>query len=183
MDKATQSMIDNLKKNTGKSLDQWVAIARKSKLEKHGEIVKYLKSEHELTQGYANLVSMAARESAAVFSGGEDLVGAQYKGKEDLRPIYEKISAFAQGLGKDVEVAPKKTSVSLRRKRQFALVQPSTKTRVDLGLKFNDKGHSGRLETSGPFGAMCTHRVQLTDAKQVDKEVLNWIKEAYEEAV
>jgi hypothetical protein len=61
-------------------------------------------------------------------------------------------------------------------------VQPSTKTRIDLGLKFNNKPHVGRLETSGPFGAMCTHRVQLTELKQLDKQVLDWIKEAYDEA-
>lgn len=182
MDKATQTMIDNLKKNTGKSLDQWVAIARKSKLEKHGEILKYLKGEHGLTHGYANLISMAARESAAVFSQEDDLVSAQYKGKESLRPIYDEILKYAQSLGNDVDVSPKKTSVSFRRKRQFALAQPSTKTRIDLGLKFNQKPHAGRLETSGPFGTMCTHRVQLTSVKDFDKEVKAWMKEAYGEA-
>ena len=85
-------------------------------------------------------------------------------------------------LGPDVEVAPKKASVRFRRKRQFALVQPSTKTRIDLGLKFNNKPHAGRLETSGPFGTMCTHRVQLTDIKDFDKDVKSWISEAYHEA-
>lgn len=72
--------------------------------------------------------------------------------------------------------------MSLRRKRQFALVQPSTKTRIDLGLKFNNKPPAGKLEPSGPFGAMCTHRVQLADLKELDKQVLDWIKEAYDEA-
>lgn len=92
--------------------------------------------------------------------------------------LVKKITAF----GKDVEIAPKKTSVSLRVKRQFALIQPSSKTRIDLGLKFNDKPHGQRLQTSGPFGTMCTHRVQITDIKQIDKELLGWIKEAYAEA-
>jgi predicted transport protein len=182
MDQATQTMIENLKKNTGKSLEEWVAIVHRSKLEKHGEIVKFLKSEHEFGHGYANLVAMMAREPQALSSPDKTLVDAQYKGKETLFPIYDAILRYTQTLGKDVEVAPKKTSVSFRRKRQFALVQPSTKTRVDLGLKFDHKPHAGRLETSGPFGAMCTHRVQLTDVKQVDKEVLAWIREAYNEA-
>jgi len=74
------------------------------------------------------------------------------------------------------------TLVSFRRKRQFALVQPTTKKRIDLGLKFNDRPHGDRLGQSGPFGTMCTHRVQLTELSQVDKELLNWIKEAYNEA-
>ncbi len=84
--------------------------------------------------------------------------------------------------GKDVEVAPKKASVSFRVNRQFALVQPSTKTRIDLGLKFNDRPVEGRLEASGPFGTMCTHRVQIADTSQVDAELIALIKAAYEEA-
>jgi hypothetical protein len=39
-----------------------------------------------------------------------------------------------------------------------------------------------RLETSGPFGTMCTHRVQLTELEHVDNELIKWIKEAYEQA-
>jgi predicted transport protein len=109
-------------------------------------------------------------------------VNAQYEKKPDLKPIYDLLLKKITALGKDIEIAPKKTSVSLRVKRQFALIQPSTKTRIDLGLKFNDKAHEGRLETSGPFGSMCTHRVQITDTKQVNKELIGWIKEAYNEA-
>ena len=182
MDQATQTMIENLKRNTGKTLEQWIAIVRKTKLEKHGEIVKHLKEGHNLGHGYANLVAMMAREPDVLSTPDDSLVDAQYKGKESLRPIYDALLKYVQTLGSDVAVAPKKTSVSFRRKRQFALAQPSTKTRIDLGLKFNNKPHAGRLETSGPFGTMCTHRVQLTDVKQVDKEVMNWIREAYHEA-
>ncbi|MEP2650536.1 MAG: DUF5655 domain-containing protein [Paraglaciecola sp.] len=70
-------------------------------------------------------------------------------------------------------VAPKKSAVSYKMKRQFALIKPSTKTWIGLGLKFNDKAHTQRLETSGPFGTMCTHRVQITDVKQIDDELVN----------
>lgn len=159
-----------------------MAVVKKTGLGKHGEIVKYLKEEHGFGHIYANLVALTAREPDVLSKPDDNLVDAQYKGKEDLRPIYEAIRKHALLFGKDVEVAPKKTSVSLRRKRQFALIQPSTKTRIDLGLKFNNKAHAGRLETSGPFGAMCTHLVQLTELKQLDKQVLDWIKEAYDEA-
>ena len=50
-------MIENLQKNTGKSIDEWIKIAQSSKLEKHNAIIKFLKSEHGLTHGYANLVA------------------------------------------------------------------------------------------------------------------------------
>ena len=110
------------------------------------------------------------------------MVSNQYQGKEHLKPIFDLLSAAIAKLGADVEIAPKKAAVSMRVKRQFALIQPTTKKRIDLGLKFNDKAYKGRLETSGPFGSMCTHRVQLTEVEQIDAELLRWIKQAYEEA-
>ena len=171
-----------LLEKTGKSLAQWIAIVRKTKLEKYGDIMKCLKSEHGVTHGYANFITLQARQPDTGAPSGEALVTAQYEKKQDLRPIYDllikKISAF----GKDVEVSPKETSVSLRRKRQFALIKPATKTRIDLGLKFNEKLVEGRLENSGPFGTMCSHRVQIVSIKDVDKELIGWLKEAYQDA-
>lgn len=183
METADKTMIANLEIKFGKSLDQWIKIVKKEKLEKHGDILKFLKENHGFTHGYANLVSMKAREADAGSAESEEqLIVDQYKGKENLKPIYEKLLKEISKLGMDIEIAPKKAAVSFRRKRQFALVQPSTKTRIDLGLKIKDKEQAGRLEGSGPFGTMCTHRIKLADPKEVDKEVLSWIKEAYEGA-
>jgi predicted transport protein len=184
MEKADQTMIDNLKIKFGKSLEEWIKILKKEKLEKHGEILKFLKEKHGFTHGYANLVSMKLRKTdAGSVENQDDLVADQYKGKEQLKPIYDKIIKSISKFGTDIEIAPKKAAVSLRRKRQFALIQPSTKTRIDLGLKIKDKEINGRLENSGPFGIMCTHRVKLSSPNEVDKEVLSWLKEAYEKAV
>jgi predicted transport protein len=183
MESADKTMIANLEIKFGKSLAQWIKIVKKEKLEKHGEILKFLKENHGFTHGYANLVSMKARAADAGSAESEDqLVADQYKGKESLKPIYEKLLKEISKLGKDIEIVPKKAAVSFRRKRQFALIQPSTKTRIDLGLKIKDKKLEGRLEGSGPFGTMCTHRVKLSDPSEIDKEVIGWIKEAYEGA-
>lgn len=175
-------MSDNLLEKTGKTLEQWIDIAKRSKLEKHGEIVKHLKSEHRLTHGYANTVALMAREAHAAAFSEDDLLESQYKGKEHLRPIHDKLVDEIKKLGDDIEFVPKKANVSVRRKNQFALIQPSTKTRMDLGLKIKGKEPIGRLENSGPFGAMCSHRVQLADVKDVDADVQDWLKEAYEGA-
>jgi len=172
----------NIKEKTGKSVSQWITIVKKQNFEKHGEMIKYLKTEHGFTHGYANYVAHKTRGSDAGSHDETDLITNQYKGKEHLKPIYEVILKAVKKFGNDIEVAPKKANVSLRRKKQFALIQPSTKTRMDLGLKIKDKEPAGRLEKSGPFGSMCTHRVQLTDPKDIDAEVLAWIKEAYEGA-
>jgi len=179
-----QSMIANMKEKTGKPLEQWIKIAAKSGEEKHGGIVKHLKSEHGMTHGFANLVAHKTLKSDAGSAGGDDdLVSAQYAGaKADLKPIYDAVIKAAASLGKDIEVSPKKSYVSLRRNKQFALVQPSTKTRVDLGLNMKDEAAKGRLEKSGSFNAMVSHRVRLEKPGDVDKDVKAWLKKAYANA-
>jgi predicted transport protein len=177
------AMIANFPEKTGKPLDAWIKIVAASDVEKHGEIVKFLKTEHGMTHGFANLVAHKAREVPGRIAGGDDLVTAQYAGpKADLKPIYDAIIKALSSFGKDVEVSPKKAYVSLRRSKQFALVQPSTKTRVDLGLNLKDVTPEGRLEASGSFNAMVSHRVRLEKVADVDKDVKAWLKAAYERA-
>ncbi len=175
-------MSDNFIEKTGKSLEEWIRLARTFGTDKHSDIMNRLKTEYGLTHGYANTVALMAREAHAAAQQPDDLVAAQYHDKESLLPIYHKLVAMVQSLGTDVEIAPKKANVSVRRKLQFALIQPTTKTRIDLGLKLRHAAIAGRLESSGPFGTMCTHRIQLTDIAQVDGEVLSFLQEAYHEA-
>lgn len=175
-------MDEGLKENTGKGLAEWIEIVKASGLEKHGEIMKFLKGEHGMTHGYANTVTLKARKADAGSHDADDLVIAQYAKKSYLMPIYEKLLEVITALGSDIEVVPKKANVSCRRKTQFALIQPSTKTRIDLGLKLKGVEPSGRLEDSGPFGAMCTHRIQITEIANVDEDLIDWLKMAYEKA-
>lgn len=180
---AEAAMVANLKEKTGKSLDQWVKIAQASKLEKHGELVKLLKGEHGLGHGYANLVAHKTLKSdaASAAGGGEDLVAAQYAGaKAGLRPIYDKLIAALHKFGGDVELAPKKGYVSLRRSKQFGLIQPSTKDRVDVGINLKGEPPTPRLEASGSFNAMVSHRVRIAGPAEVDAELIGWLKRAYD---
>lgn len=180
MDKALQTMIANMPEKTGKSLEEWFKILKNKSFSKHSEAVKYLKSEHQVTHGFANtIVSLSKDQNAPEV----DLVSEQYKGKEALLPIYEELMASIKTLGNDVKVSPKKGSVSIIRKRQFVLIKPATKSRIDLGFKLKDKPTTERLGNSGPFGTMCTHRVQLTDVRDIDDELKSWIQEAYEKSV
>lgn len=177
------AMIANMKMKTGKTLEQWLVVARKAPDQKHGVITKFLKSEHGLTHGFANLVAHKTLKSDAGSAAATDLVSAQYAGaKADLKPIYDALVKLVNGLGKDVELAPKKAYVSLRRSKQFGLIQPSTKTRVDLGINLKGTPATDRLEASGSFNAMVSHRVRLSDASDVDSEIKAWLKQAYEQA-
>lgn len=179
MDKALQSMIDNMPSKTGKSLDEWLKILTQKGFEKHGAAVKYLKEEFGITHGFANTIVHLFNTG---IHNGEDPVAKQYEGKESLLPIYETLKTVIKSLGSDVEFAPKKTYVSVRRKKQFAILQPSTKTRFDLGLNLKGKNSEGILEPSGSFNAMCSHRIKIHDTKQIDDKIVNWIKEAYQRA-
>jgi hypothetical protein len=182
-EEATASMIANLKEKTGKSMEEWLAIAAPKKGGKHGEIVKFLKEEHGLTHGYANLVVHSLQGVVAATEAGENLLDAQYAGaKAALRPIYDALAKEIAKFGKDVEFSEKKTYVSLRRSKQFGLVQPSTATRVDVGINLKGKPTTDRLEASGSFNAMVSHRVRLASPKDVDKELVGWLKEAYDQA-
>jgi len=175
------SMIANLQEKTGKSLDEWVKIARATKLAKHGEIVKFLKSEHGMGHGYANLVAQQTLQGNQPAASDDDLVETQYAGaKAALRPIYDALIAAVKKFGGDVEVSPKKTYVSLRRSKQFALIQPSTATRVDVGINLKGTPATARLEASGSFNAMVSHRVRVGRANEIDKELVGWLKQAYE---
>ncbi|WP_412560276.1 DUF4287 domain-containing protein [Winogradskyella sp. MIT101101] len=179
MSDALQTMINNMPEKTGKSLEEWKKILKAKAFTKHSEGVKFLKTEHGVTHGFANTIVTLSKDDN---NSNEDLVTNQYKGKETLFPIYEKLLPIVKGFGNDVTVTLKKTSVSVIRKRQFVLIKPATKTRIDLGLKLPDKPTTDRLGNSGPFGTMCTHRVQLNSVEDVDDELIGWMREAYEMA-
>lgn len=183
MNKAAQTMIDNLEKNTGKSLDQWIAIVQKEDFKKHGEIVKFLKTKHGFTHGFANLVAHKSLKSdAGSASNTDELIAKQYKGKEHFLPIYEKLSSVIKGFGSDVEFAQKNAYVSVKRKKQFAMLIPATKSRYEIGI--NLKGHpaEGILEIDTKTNGMCSHKIHLTGQNDLTSEVVNWIKTAYEAA-
>ncbi len=175
-------MEQNLKEKTGKTQDEWKALLAGKPFVKHGDFMSFLKGECGVSHGYANFIAHKARESDAASQNPSDLIQEQYEGKAALTPIFDRLKDEIFQFAQDVEMVPKKTSVSFRIKRQFALVKPATKTRIDLGLKFNDRPTAGRLEPSGPFGTMCTHRVQLTDVSQVDDEILDLLRAAADEA-
>ena len=86
------------------------------------------------------------------------------------------------GFGNDIEVSPKKAYVSLRRKKQFAILQPSTKDRLDVGLNIKGVAATGNVEEGNKWNAMCTHRIRVEDQKTINKDLMNWIKQAYDQA-
>jgi predicted transport protein len=183
MDQATQTMIENLHKNTGTTLEQWIDIVKTEKLDRHGELVRFLKENHALTHGFANLIAHKARGSdAGSAANPNDLIAKQYQGKEHFKPVYDKLMAEIQKFGQDIEIAPKNNYVSLRRKKQFAILQPATKSRFEIGINLKGQAPQGKLEGISLANAMCSHKINLSGLSDIDDEVLNWISKAYHHA-
>jgi hypothetical protein len=180
---AIASMAKNIEGATGKKISEWAALVRASGFAKHGERVKWLKEKHGIGHGHATYLAHESLKEGEGEVSDEALLAAQFAGKKAaVKPLYDKLVALAQSLGKDVEISPKKNNVSLRRKKQFGLLQASTATRLDLGLILPDVKPAGRLEASGSFNGMFTHRVRIGAASEIDAELKRWLKQAYEAA-
>lgn len=185
LDKAVQTQIDNIQKKTGKSLNELAAIVKKSGLTKHGEIRDMLKSTLGLGHGDANtLVHVVLRSDGTRAAEGKPVdavLDEIYTGpKAGFRPIHEKLMKEINKFG-EFEIAPKKGYVSLRRKKQFAMIGPKTNTRFEVGINARDLKKNARL-LEQPKGSMCNYIVNLTDAKEVDAELVAWLKSAFEQA-
>ena len=146
--------------------------------------MKFLKGEHGVSHGYANQIALAALRAAdSPLPGSDDLVAVQYSGKKQaLKPIYDKLVALLHKIDRQIELAPKKAYVSVRKAKQFAIIQPSMATRLDVGINLKDHAATCRLEVSGNFNAMVSHRVRIENADQIDAELEGWLREACREA-
>lgn len=180
------AVVANLKAKTGKTLEAWAEIVRSEGPQRFMERVKWLKAEKGLGHVQAQMVAWEADGglAATLTRDPAGLVDAQYAGtKAALRPIHDRLVEVAQALGQDVRVEPRQTYVSLARTRQFAVIVASTRTRLDLGLRLDDTPAGGRLQPAGSFGSgNTTHKVALTTPTDVDTEVTDWLRAAYDQA-
>lgn len=183
---ALATQLANIEKRTGKTLDQLAEVLRKSGFTKHGELRDFAKRELGMGHGDANtLVHHVLRangpEGAAGDASLDDTLTAIYAGpKAALRPIHDKVMKEVATLG-EFEIAPKKTYVSLRRKKQFAMIGPATNTRVEVGLNLKGVTATGRLLAMPPQG-MCSHVVKLTSVDDANPELIAWIRAAFDAA-
>jgi hypothetical protein len=187
LEKAAATQLANIEKRSGKSLKELAAIIRASGLTKHGEIRDMLKRDLGLGHGDANTLThhvlKSDGQSAAIAAGlsVDDVVAGLYAGpKASLRPIHDKLMTEINKFG-EFEIAPKKTYVSLRRKKQFAMIGPATKTQVEVGLNVKGLAPAERL-VEQPANSMCNYKVRLNTVAEVDATLIAWIKKAFESA-
>lgn len=182
LQKALDTQLANIEKRSGKSLKELGEILAASGLNKHGELRDYLKNELGMGHGDANtFVAHVLAQSAPAPAAGGDILDDIYSGpKAALRPIHEALMTAIGQFGA-FEIAPKKGYLSLRRKKQFAMLGPATNTRFELGLNMKGVPGTERL-LEQPAGGMCNYKVKLATAAEVDADVIGWARLAYDSA-
>jgi hypothetical protein len=188
VEEGLRSQVRNIEAKYGRRIGAWVDLIRSSGQTKHNEVVALLKSKYGMTHGSAHRVALIARESIAADSEppkvdpGADPAEQLYAGKKSgLRPLHDRLIVAIQSFGNDIAIAPKKGYLSLRRKKQFAMIQPAA-TRVDVAIILKGEPTTARLESATTFNALFTHRVRVGTADEVDRQLVGWLRRAYEQA-
>jgi hypothetical protein len=181
-DQALKTQLANIEKRTGCTLAELKATLKKSGLQKHGELVALLKEQRGMGHGDANtVVHLFKADAAPAGAAAGDPLEAIYAGsKAPLRRLHEAVMAAIAKFGA-FEIAPKKANVSLRRQKQFALLGPGSKGRLEIGINMKGAPATDRLIAQPP-GGMCQYKVWITAAAEVDAELLGWLRRAYDAA-
>jgi hypothetical protein len=177
-----QAYLDNIQKKTGKTPDDFKAMAAEKGLVKTAEIMAWLKSDFELGHGHAMAIVHLIVHEEDIKASPDDKVGKLFSGnKIKWRKSYDDIIAKITSFGADASASPGQTYINLLRSgKKFAIVQPSSAERLDIGIKLKGFAAEGRFEEAGDWNAMVTHRVRISDPNQVDDDLFVWLKKAYE---
>jgi hypothetical protein len=180
LDKAAATQIANIEAKTGKTSAELIALIRASGLAKHGEMRSWAMERFGVGHGDGNLLAHMARADEASAPAG-DVLDEIYAGrKAHQRPIHEKLIQAIEKFGA-IETAPKKGYVSLRRKKQFAMLGPKTNDRFEIGINLKDDISHPRIKAQPP-GGMCQYIAALTSPAEADAALIAILKRAYDAA-
>jgi hypothetical protein len=185
-----QKAIQDLPAKTGRSLEEWLKLIKKSGTRTEKERREWLKSEHGLGTNYAWWLAERAEgkggedgDPQAYLKAAEHYVEKMFAGpKASLRPIYDALLKAGLGIGKAAKACPCQTIVPLYRNHVFAQIKPTTQTRIDIGFALKDMKATGRLIDTGGFAKKdrITHRIPISSVNDIDDEVKHWLKVAYD---
>ena len=185
-----QNWVATLKQKSGRSLDEWLTLIRKSGPPTEKERREWLKKECGLGTNTAWWLAERAEgkgedgDPDAYLEQANQYVEEMYSGsKAGLRPMYDALLKLGLGIGKDAKACPCKTIVPLYRNHVFAQIKPTTRTRIDLGFALGARKAEGRLIDTGGYAKKdrITHRIPISSLNEIDAEVKQWLHTAYEE--
>ena len=179
-----QAYLDTIKAKTGKTPDDFRALAAQKGLTQYREVMDWLKSDFELGHGHANAIAQLLVNADRLQANPEDKLAAHFAGeKARWRSTYDAFALKLAGLGDDFKAAPTSSYISLLRgTKKFGIIQISAADRIDIGIKLKSAAPTGRFEAAGTWNNMVTHRVRISDPSLIDTEVLAWLKQAYDAA-
>ena len=189
----TQKWVGELKTKTGRSLDEWLKHIKKAGPKGEEERRQWLKDEYKLgtnTAWWLAERSVGKGEEAGdpdlYLQAAERDVENMFSGpKAHLKPIYDELLKLGLKVGKEAKACPCTTIVPLYRNHVFAQIKPTTNSRIDLGFALGDLKPTGRLIDTGGFAKKdrITHRIPITALSDIDDEVKQWLKVAYDRDV
>jgi len=178
---AAANQLRNIEVKTGKTMAQLCTLIADSGLTKVGEQRAMLMEKLRLGYGDANTLALRAKQASLPATPDADPLDSIYSGpKAPLRKLHERLHSAISKLGA-LETAPKKGYVSLRRKKQFAMLGPATKDQIELGLNVKGLPAAARLKALAP-GGMCQYTVRLSKLSEIDAELMGWVRSAYDAA-
>lgn len=188
-----QKWVAELKAKTGRSLEEWIALVKKSGPADEKACRDWLKEEHGLGTNSAWWIAeralgqgdkgIAEEDPETYLKAAEGYVEAMFASpKAGLRPLYDELLRVGLGIGPEAKACPCTTIVPLYRNHVFAEIKPATRTRIDLGFALKDTPATGRLIDTGGFRKKnrITHRIPITSPADIDDEVKRWLKTAYD---
>jgi hypothetical protein len=183
-----QAYLDNIKAQTGKTPEDFRALAEKKGLLREGvktsQIVNWLKEDYGLGHGHAMAIVLALRTTTQPGIPKDEKIEKQFSGnKARWKASYQELVNKVDGFGPDVSLAPTNTYISVLRKgKKFAILQV-TSDHMDIGIKLKGAKATDRFEPAGTWNSMVTHRVRISDPNQIDTPIISWLHEAYDKAV
>ncbi|WP_349899824.1 DUF4287 domain-containing protein [Parafrigoribacterium soli] len=187
-----QAYLDSIKAKTGLGPEDFIALARQKGILVEGmkatPVLAWLKEDYDLGSGHAMAIFGILKEALQPRGSNDERVAALFAGGKAMwQEPYDELLARIREFGPDVSVGATDTYLSLLRgAKKFAVVY-TTAARMDVGIKL--KGDApvpelveGRLTPAGSWNSMVTHRVRITDASQLDAELLAWLRDAYDRA-
>ena len=176
-----QAYLDTIRAKTGKTPEDFRALAAKKGLTKYPEVLAWLKADFGLGHGHANAIAQLLVNAEKLTASPDDKLAAHFKGeKAHWREVFADLTAKLSAFGPDFKTAPTSSYLSLLRgEKKFGVLQISTPERLDLGLKLKGVPPSGRLEAAGTWNNLVTHRVRISDPAQIDAELFTWLQQAY----
>jgi hypothetical protein len=166
-----------LEKQTGRGVAEWNRRIGIEGMTSEGELRSWLTKQG--VTGYPRQLLIMERFGYPdfVLSTAGELIDRQYAGYPQLRPIYGAIVEAASRCGEVILQARKSYVSLLTPRRTFARVKRSTASRVDLGLRLEQRP-GGRLQRSTLHETMPV-QIGLTSPKDVDSEIRKWLRRAY----